>query len=71
MFTVAEASRLAPGVPLALVDRMTQDDLEGSEFTDTYTDALAKIIEAKREEKPLPEAPELERPCGATTRCGC
>jgi DNA end-binding protein Ku len=47
---------------LALIDRMTQDDLEGPEFTDTYTDALAKIIEAKREEKPLPEAPEPEQP---------
>ncbi|MER6288411.1 Ku protein [Streptomyces sviceus] len=47
---------------LALIDRMTQDDLEGSEFTDTYTDALAKIIESKREEKPLPEAPEPEQP---------
>ncbi|MDH6493574.1 Ku protein [Streptomyces sp. SAI-127] len=43
---------------LVLIDRMTQDDLEGSEFTD----ALAKIIEAKREEKPLPEAPEPEQP---------
>ncbi|MEU0413618.1 hypothetical protein ABZ307_38310 [Streptomyces griseorubiginosus] len=41
---------------------MTQDDLEGPEFTDTYTDALAKIIEAKREEKPLTEAPEPEQP---------
>jgi DNA end-binding protein Ku len=40
---------------LALIDRMTQDDLEGPEFTDAYTDALAKIIEAKREEKPLPK----------------
>ncbi|MDQ0605195.1 DNA end-binding protein Ku [Streptomyces canus] len=47
---------------LALIDRMTRDDLEGPEFTDTYTDALAKIIEAKREEKPLPEAPEPEQP---------
>jgi DNA end-binding protein Ku len=43
---------------LALIDRMTQDDLEGPEFTD----ALAKIIEAKREEKPLPEAPEPAQP---------
>ncbi|SOE79898.1 hypothetical protein SAMN05446589_8997 [Streptomyces sp. OV198] len=36
-------------------DAQTKDawpSLEGSEFTDTYTDALAKIIEAKREEKP-------------------
>ncbi|MFF7764297.1 non-homologous end joining protein Ku [Streptomyces griseorubiginosus] len=47
---------------LALIDSMTQDDLEGPEFTDTYTDALAKIIEAKREEKPLPDAPEPEQP---------
>ncbi|MDT0485390.1 Ku family protein [Streptomyces doebereineriae] len=47
---------------LALIDRMTQDGLEGPEFTDTYTDALAKIIEAKREEKPLPQAPEPEQP---------
>ncbi|MFF0097660.1 Ku protein [Streptomyces canus] len=47
---------------LALIDRMTQDNLEGPEFTDTYTDALAKIIEAKREEKPLPEVPEPEQP---------
>jgi DNA end-binding protein Ku len=47
---------------LALIDRMTQDDLEGPEFTDAYTDALAKIIEAKREEKPLPEAPEPAQP---------
>ncbi|MET9463063.1 Ku protein [Streptomyces canus] len=47
---------------LALIDRMTQDDLEGPEFTDTYTDALAKIIESKREDKPLPEAPVPEQP---------
>ena len=46
---------------LALIDRMTQDDLEGPEFSDAYTDALAKVIEAKREEKPLPEAPEPEQ----------
>jgi DNA end-binding protein Ku len=47
---------------LALIDRMSQDDLEGPEFTDTYTDALAKIIESKREDKPLPETPEPEQP---------
>jgi hypothetical protein len=35
------------------------------ELTDTYTAALAQIIEAKREDKPLPEAPE---PKGAA-RC--
>ena len=47
---------------LALIDRMTHEDLEGPEFTDAYTDALAKIIEAKREEKPLPDIPEPEQP---------
>ena len=46
---------------LALIDRMTHEDLEGPEFTDAYTDALAKIIEAKREEKPLPDVPEPEQ----------
>ncbi|MEU6258643.1 Ku protein [Streptomyces sp. NPDC047043] len=47
---------------LALIDGMTQDDLEGPEFTDAYTEAMAKIIEAKREDKPLPQAPEPEQP---------
>ncbi|MEV7740087.1 hypothetical protein AB0O75_50150 [Streptomyces sp. NPDC088921] len=47
---------------LALIDHMTQDDLEGPEFTDAYTDALTKVIEAKREDKHLPDAPEPEQP---------
>ncbi|MEU6379592.1 Ku protein [Streptomyces sp. NPDC046909] len=47
---------------LALIDRMTRDDLAGDDLRDTYTDALAKVIEAKREEKPLPEVPEPEAP---------
>ncbi|AGS71811.1 Ku protein [Streptomyces collinus] len=47
---------------LALMDTMTTDSLEGPEFQDQYTEALAQIIEAKREEKPLPEAPEPEQP---------
>ncbi|MDQ0605226.1 Ku protein [Streptomyces canus] len=47
---------------LALIDRMSREDLEGPELTDTYTDALAEIIEAKREEKPLPDVPEPEQP---------
>ncbi|MFE2645854.1 hypothetical protein ACFXDO_25280 [Streptomyces nigra] len=42
---------------LALMESMSRDDLEGAEFRDTYTDALAEIIEAKREDKPLPDAP--------------
>jgi DNA end-binding protein Ku len=47
---------------LALMDTMTREDLAGEEFRDTYTEALAKIIEAKREHKPLPKAPEPEEP---------
>lgn len=43
---------------LALMETLSRDDLEGEEFRDAYTDALAKVIEAKREHQPLPEAPE-------------
>ncbi|WP_328884618.1 non-homologous end joining protein Ku [Streptomyces sp. NBC_00299] len=45
---------------LALIDSMTREDLEGPQFHDAYTDVLAQIIEAKREDMPLPEAPEPE-----------
>ncbi len=37
---------------------MTRDDVAGPDFTDRYTDAIAKVIEAKRESRPLPAAPE-------------
>ncbi|WSQ15053.1 Ku protein [Streptomyces sp. NBC_01231] len=47
---------------LALMESMTRDDLEGPEFEDAYTDAMAKIIEAKREDRELPEVPEPEKP---------
>ncbi|MFJ8034046.1 Ku protein [Streptomyces sp. NPDC096032] len=47
---------------LALMDTMTADSLEGPEFQDQYTEAVARIIEAKRGNKPLPEAPEPEEP---------
>ncbi|CAL9676683.1 Ku protein [Streptomyces sp. enrichment culture] len=47
---------------LALMDTMTVDALEGPEFTDRYTEAIAQIIEAKREDKPLPEVEEPEQP---------
>ncbi|MER6492746.1 Ku protein [Streptomyces griseorubiginosus] len=47
---------------LALMESMSRDDLDGPEFEDAYTDALAKIIEAKREDRELPEAPEPEKP---------
>lgn len=45
---------------LALMDTMTREDLEGEEFQDTYTEALAQIIEAKREHRELPELQEPE-----------
>ncbi|MFF7130463.1 Ku protein [Streptomyces sp. NPDC008240] len=47
---------------LALMDTMTTDSLEGEEFQDHYTEAMAQIIEAKRESRPLPQAPEPEQP---------
>lgn len=34
----------------------------GPDFEDRYTEAMAQIIEAKREEKPFPGAPEPEQP---------
>ncbi|MEW2051379.1 hypothetical protein [Streptomyces sp. NPDC005476] len=43
---------------LALTESMTREDLQGEEFRDAYTEAIAKIIESKREDKLLPEAPE-------------
>ncbi|WP_217241036.1 Ku protein [Streptomyces sp. AC555_RSS877] len=43
---------------LALIDRLTRDNLDGPEFQDAYTGALAKVIEAKREDRALPEMPE-------------
>ncbi|WP_030324122.1 Ku protein [Streptomyces sp. NRRL B-3229] len=49
---------------LALMDSMTRDDLDGDDLRDTYTEALAKVIEAKREDKPLPEEPEQEATTG-------
>ncbi|MFF7966781.1 Ku protein [Streptomyces sp. NPDC007903] len=47
---------------LALMETMTRDDLQGPDFTDRYTEALQKIIEAKREDHALPEPPEPEQP---------
>ncbi|MFE4423051.1 hypothetical protein [Streptomyces sp. NPDC056817] len=44
---------------MALIKAMTHDDLTGPEFTDRYTEALHAVIEAKQEERQLPEVPEL------------
>jgi DNA end-binding protein Ku len=49
---------------LALMDSMTRDDLDGDDLRDTYTEALAKVIEAKREDRPLPDEPEQKAPKG-------
>ncbi|MEU7088841.1 hypothetical protein [Streptomyces achromogenes] len=46
---------------LALMDTMTVDRLEGPEFTDRYTGAIARIIEARREEKPRCCSPRRSR----------
>ncbi|MCG8971387.1 Ku protein [Streptomyces sp. CL12-4] len=46
---------------LALMNTMTRDDLEGPEFRDTYTEAVAKLIEAKREHRePAPASEPAE-----------
>ncbi|SEF17753.1 Transposase [Streptomyces sp. Ag109_O5-10] len=47
-----------------LIERMAVDRLEGPDFVDHYTEALEKVIEAKREDRELPEAPEPEKPPG-------
>jgi DNA end-binding protein Ku len=47
---------------VALMETMSRDDLDGPESEDTYTDAMAKIIEAKREDRELPEVQEPEQP---------
>jgi DNA end-binding protein Ku len=41
-----------------LIDRMTLDRLQGDDFVDRYTEALEQVIEAKREGRDLPSAPE-------------
>ncbi|MFI6341017.1 Ku protein [Streptomyces sp. NPDC050535] len=45
-----------------LIDRLSRDDLEGEEFTDRYTDAVAEMIKAKREGQEPPTAPEPKEP---------
>jgi DNA end-binding protein Ku len=47
---------------LTLMETMGKDDLEGPAFRDEYTEAMAKIIEAKREEKPLPQTSAPQQP---------
>ena len=47
---------------LALIDRMTRDDLTGDDLRDTYTEALQQLVEAKREDEPLPQGAEREQP---------
>jgi DNA end-binding protein Ku len=47
---------------LALMDTLTVDELTGDEYRDRYTDAIAEIIEAKREDREPPAVPEPEKP---------
>ncbi|MFF9244836.1 Ku protein [Streptomyces sp. NPDC014776] len=47
---------------LTLMDTMTVEDLAELDAHDEYTEAIAQIIEAKREDKPIPQAPEPEEP---------
>ncbi|GAB2757080.1 Ku protein [Streptomyces bullii] len=49
---------------LALMDTLTVEDLEALGVRDEYTEAVARIIEAKREHKAPPEMPEPERQPG-------
>ncbi|WP_338900118.1 hypothetical protein WBG99_34350 [Streptomyces sp. TG1A-60] len=45
---------------VALIEARALDDLTGPEFTDRYTEAMHTVIEAKPEDRQLPEAPEPE-----------
>ncbi|MER5372654.1 Ku protein [Streptomyces sp. NPDC002553] len=47
---------------LALMEMMSRDDLDATAFHDEYTEAIAQVIEAKREDRPLPQTPEPEEP---------
>jgi DNA end-binding protein Ku len=48
---------------LALMDTMTVEELTGPDFRDAYTEAVAELIKAKRENREVPAAPE---PAAAT-----
>ncbi|CQR59240.1 Ku protein [Streptomyces leeuwenhoekii] len=43
---------------LALMDTMTVEELTGPDFRDTYTEAVAEMIKAKRENREPPAVPE-------------
>lgn len=65
---IRDPSSLAPPVvaideeelerALLLIDSLPIYSLEGENFVDRYTEALEKVIEAKREGRELPEVPE-------------
>ncbi|MFE4416204.1 hypothetical protein ACFRNR_43185, partial [Streptomyces sp. NPDC056820] len=42
---------------MALVEVMSRDNVDGSEFTDHYTQALREVVEAKQQHRRLPQAP--------------
>ncbi|MFI6494734.1 Ku protein [Streptomyces sp. NPDC050564] len=43
---------------MAVIEAMTRDDLTGPEFTDRCTEALQAVVEAKQEDRQVPQAPE-------------
>ncbi|MEZ7007855.1 Ku protein [Streptomyces sp. AD55] len=59
----AEVSEEEIDGALALMDTMTRDNLDAPEFRDTYTEAVAELIAAKREhrEPAVPAEPAAER----------
>ncbi|MFJ4623639.1 Ku protein [Streptomyces sp. NPDC088812] len=46
---------------LALMETMSRDDLDDPEFRDEYTEAIGKLIEAKRENREPPDVPAPEK----------
>lgn len=47
---------------MRLIDAQSADTLDELELVDQYREALEEVIDAKREGRTLPEAPEVEQP---------
>lgn len=54
----ADISEAEVGEAVHLIERLSRDGLEGDDLRDTYTEALHRLIDAKREGASLPETPE-------------
>ncbi|MFD5814807.1 Ku protein [Streptomyces sp. NPDC127038] len=65
---IRDPGALAPGATdvsdseideaVELIESLARDDLEGGDFRDTYTEAVEAMIDAKREHREPPRAPE-------------